>query len=988
MRIGFSSSALAALLLASAPPAFAQAAQEAARRYEIAPGPLDQALPAFARQSGLQILYPAALVAGRRSPGLSGTHTPEAALAAVLKDTGLAWRRSRPNVFVVYDPAARAEAAAPEPEPTTLDEVVVTGSLIRGVADGPSPVVIVTREDIDRSGYATVAQALAALPQNFGGTANEGALQNGADRSATNGTFASGVNLRGLGSDATLVLINGRRMAGTGAMGDFADVSTLPTSAIKRIDVLLDGASALYGADAVGGVVNIILRDDYEGAETRVRFGQTADGASDEYQFGQTFGRRWSSGGLLGTYEFYERGALPVSERRLAGDADLRWRGGSDRRLNYASPGNIVVFDPVSGGYVSAYAIPAGQDGTDLEPGDFLAGQTNLSNQRLGMNVLPRQTRHSLFAALRQDFGMRIVLTADARYGLREYETVSTPLATLLTVNGGNPWFVSPTGASSHTIAYSFENDLPNPEITGEAESFGASVGVKVDLFDDWRLDAYVAYASEAGENGTRGTLNSTFLREALGAVADNPATPFSAARDGYFNPFGDGGGSPAAVLDFISSGRTATLSETGVASANLQIDGTVLTLPGGPLRLAAGLSFREETFWRRNDSFTSGVTPTTGVPMDSSRRVAAVFGELRIPLFGADNRRPGFERLDLSMAARFEDYEDIGQTTSPKIGVVWGPTEELTLRANYGASYRAPALRELNDAARASPTFLPRGSQQVLSMILYGGNPDLEPEQADTWTLGAEYRPAFVDGLRLSANWFRTDFDNRIGQPTFENILAALTDPALSPFIQLVDPLNNADDRAAVQAILDLPTTGFADAFPATSYGAIVDARYVNTARVEVEGVDVSVGYDFEVGANALDLNLAFSYLGRFDSQATPKSAAVSLRNRPNYPVGLRGRGTLAWSRGDWGLSSSVNYVDGYEDLAGARIDPWVTLDLQVRYEPQSGPLQGTTIALNVQNAFDRDPPFYNAPEGIGYDAANTNVIGRFISLQLTRAW
>jgi len=111
MRIGFSSSALAALLLASAPPAFAQAAQEAARRYEIAPGPLDQALPAFARQSGLQILYPAALVAGRRSPGLSGTHTPEAALAAVLKDSGLAWRRSRPNVFVVYDPAARAEAA-------------------------------------------------------------------------------------------------------------------------------------------------------------------------------------------------------------------------------------------------------------------------------------------------------------------------------------------------------------------------------------------------------------------------------------------------------------------------------------------------------------------------------------------------------------------------------------------------------------------------------------------------------------------------------------------------------------------------------------------------------------------------------------------------------------------------------------------------------------------------------------------------------------
>ncbi|MCX0078437.1 TonB-dependent receptor, partial [Escherichia coli] len=132
-------------------------------------------------------------------------------------------------------------------------------------------------------------------------------------------------------------------------------------------------------------------------------------------------------------------------------------------------------------------------------------------------------------------------------------------------------------------------------------------------------------------------------------------------------------------------------------------------------------------------------------------------------------------------------DYEDIGQTTSPKIGVLWDPIPDLTLRANYGASYRAPALRELNDAPRASPTFLPRGAQQILSIIQYGGNPDLDSEQADTWTMGAEYRPSLIADLRLGLNWFRTDFDNRIGQPTFENILTALTDPALSPFIRLV---------------------------------------------------------------------------------------------------------------------------------------------------------------------------------------------------------
>ena len=986
MRVGFNSSAMAALLLASAPAALAQVV-EADRRYEVAPGLLDEALPAFARQSGQQILYPAAVVAGRRSPGLSGTYSAEAALAALLRDTGLAYRRSRPNVFVVYDPAARTDAAS-EPETTTLEEVVVTGSLIRGVADGPSPVVRLSRDDIDRSGQATVAQALAALPQNFGGTANEGALQNGADRTGTNGSFASGVNLRGLGSDATLVLINGRRMAGTGAMGDFADISTIPTSAVARIDVLLDGASALYGADAIGGVVNIILRDDYEGGETRLRLGGTADGASDELQLGQTLGRRWSSGSLMGTYEYHDRGALPVFVRRLAGDADLRWCGGSDRRLNYAAPGNLVAYDAASGGYVSLYAIPTGQDGTDLEPGDFRAGETNLSNQRQGMNVLPRQTRHSLFTALRQAFGTRLEVSADVRYGHRAYDTVSAPISTLLTVNTGNPYFVSPTGATSHTIAYSFENDLPNPRVFGEAESLGVSAGAQLDLVSDWRLDAYVAYAAEWTENETTGSLNTTYLREALGTVADNAATAYSAARDGYFNPFGSGGVSSDAVLAFISSGWTKTLAETGVTSLNLQLDGSLFTLPAGPIKLAAGLAVREETFWRRNDSFSSGLTPTIGTATDTSREVASAFAELRAPLFGRDNRRPGLERLELSLAARIEHYQDIGGATSPKVGVIWAPTTDLTVRANYGASYRAPALRELNDAARQSPTFLPRGSQQVLSIILYGGNPDLKSEEADTWTVGFDYRPKAIEGLRFGLNWFRTDFDNRIGQPAYENILSALTDPALAAFVEIVDPQNNAEDRDRVQAILDLSTTTSGDVYPATSYGAIVDARYVNAARVEVEGLDASARHVFEVGPDIFDLGLTASYLARFDSWTTPDAAVVSLRDRPNYPVGLRGRASLGWSRGPWSASTALNYVDSYQDLEGSRIGSWTTADAQVRYAPDAGPIRGSVIALSLQNLFDRDPPFYDAPEGIGYDAANANVLGRVVSLQLTRAW
>lgn len=983
MRFDLSSAAVAALIAATAPTAV-MAQDVASRRYDIAAGPLERVLPIFARESGLQLLYPTALVAGRRSPGLSGERGPEAALSALLDGTGLAWRRSRPNVFVVYDPSLQAEAIGPA---TQLDEVVVTGSLLRGVVDGPSPVTVISRDQIDRDGHATVAQALAALPQNFSGTANEGALQNGADRTGSNGGFASGVNLRGLGSDATLVLINGRRMSGTGSFGDFADISTIPTNAISRIDVLLDGASALYGSDAVGGVVNIILRKDYDGAETRARIGGAADGAFGERQAGQTVGRTWSTGGLMASYEYYQRDALSAADRPRAGDADLRRYGGTDRRMIYANPGNLLIYDAAQGGYISAYALPAGQDGTNLQPGDFIAGGVNRSNQRAGMNVLPNQERHSLYLSGHQDLGQRLSLSADARWGRREWDTVSAPILTLITVNAGNPYFVSPTGAASHIVGYSFVNELPNPRLGGDAESLGLSFGADLELTGDWRLIGYLAHAAEEASSRPSGALNSLFLREALGTAADNPATAFSAVRDGYFNPFSDGGSSPQAVLDFISSGWTATWDKTEVRTANLQLDGTVLTLPGGPVRLAAGVALRDEDFSRSTSTFTSTATPTIGAPITFDRSVFSAFGEVRLPLFGSDNARRGLQRLELSLAARYDEYDDIGGSLNPKVGAVWAPSDELLIRANYGSSFRAPALRELHDASRQSPTFLRRGAGSTLSLILYGGNPDLKPEEADTWTAGFDYRPGRLPGLNLSANWFRVAFDERIGRPALDSVSTVLVDPALSPFVRFIDPANNAADRAAIQAWLDDPTT-VTGGYAPEAFGAIVDARYVNTTRVEVEGVDVTVRYAFDWRGNALDVSGNASLLDRFDSQNTPTSPVASILDRPNDPLSLRGRAGLGWARGAWNASTHLNYVTDYRGFDGERVGSWTTADLQIRYAPDQGVLAGTSIALTVRNLFDRDPPFWNGLEGIAYDAANTDVIGRFVALQLTRRW
>ena len=982
MRREFTTTALAALMMASATAVMAQA--EAPRRFDIAAGPLERVLPAFARQSGRQILYPSALVAGRNSAGVSGELTSEAALAQLLRDTGLTYRRSRPNVYVLVDPSARAEVEA---DATVLEEIVVTGSYLRG-ADSPSPVTVLTQGDVARSGRATVADALAALPQNFTGNAFEGSAGTGADRSGRNLGYATGVNLRGLGADATLVLVNGRRIAGTGSAGDFADVSNIPSSAIQRADVLLDGASALYGADAVGGVVNIILRSRFEGAESRLRVGGTSGGGAEEVLFSHAGGFNWSSGSLTAAYEVHDRGELRAEDRRATRSADLRPLGGSDHRLFHAAPGNIMYFDPVTGSFDPVYAIPRGQNGVGLTPGDFIAGEVNLTNQNEGQWMLPHQRRQSVFAAVRQDLPGGFSLDGDLRYTERDY-TLATPadIGTIV-VTPANPYFASPTGETVQEIAYSYINDLGPGRSDGRTRSLGGAAGLEGRMFG-WNLAAYVSGAREVSGRTLSNRVQTTYLAEALGRTADNPATPFSTAVDGWFNPYGDPAANSAAVLAFIGSGYTRVEHTSTVGSFNLKIDGTILDLPGGPLRMAAGVDLRRERFETEGENFTSGLTPRVTAPTLFERDVSAAFVELRAPIVGTDNARPGVERLELSLAARVEDHEGVGRTTNPKVGMLYSPTSDLLLRASYGTSFRAPSLRELYTTYQLGPAFLNRGGANVLTVIQYGGNPDLEPETAESVTAGFVWTPAAADGFRLEAGWFRTRFDDRIGNPVSENVTNALNDPTLAHFVRFVNPIADAADRALIQSLLDHPGNFNPTVFPATSYGAVVNNRFVNATRLEVEGIDFAARYAFDLRGGQASVDASVTRLLRYDRDLTDASPTEALVGTPNFPARWRGRVGGQWTGGPLTVGLNANHVSGGRDpLGGRRIDDWTTFDGQIRYDFADGWGEGVSITLDIINLADSEPPFYDSPSGYGYDAANTDIFGRRISLQLVKRW
>ena len=313
-----SGAAAVACIVAASSPACAQSVRE----FRIPPGPMSEALTAFGRQSGHQIFFTSDTVAGLRSPGISGRLETGAALDRLLAGSGLTWTQSRPGVFAVQ----RASLASID-EAVEIDEVIVTGTLLRSSGDLASPVVVIDREALDRRGAGTVAEVLLSLPQNYAGSATPVVQTMNTDLGASNNVYATGVNLRGLGPASTLVLVNGRRLAGTGSRAEFADVSALPSGAVERVDVLLDGASALYGADAIAGVVNVIMRRSFDGQETRLRV-SAAQGGAEDITASHLAGLSWPSGAAYLSYEYQSGNALSAADRPYTADGDLRPFGG------------------------------------------------------------------------------------------------------------------------------------------------------------------------------------------------------------------------------------------------------------------------------------------------------------------------------------------------------------------------------------------------------------------------------------------------------------------------------------------------------------------------------------------------------------------------------------------------------------------------------------------------------------------------------------
>lgn len=972
---------LAALLASScaaaavyAPPALAQAGDTDPREYDIAEQPLGDALREFARISGREVVADARVLEDRRGNRVQGQLPAEEALRRLLAGSGFT-AEVVGGAFVLRIERGTHAAASDGLTPPIL----VVGTRIRGQQPVGSPVVTLDRTDIERSGLGTVQDLLQAIPQAFGGGQNEATLgastRNGA---GTNGGYGSSINLRGLGASSTLVLIDGNRPALGGLGGVFADLSLIPVNAIERIEVMTDGASAIYGADAVAGVVNIRLRNRFEGAETMLRVG-TADGAMGSIQLGQLLGKRWDRGDLVLAYQFHDRGRLPASARPFATE-DLRPFGGPDYRSQYGVPGTIIAADGTT------FAIPGGQDGRALDPAALVAGTANLHDVRAATDIVPSQRTHSFYTAGSLSLGETSKLSASALAARRSYEKVALPETdTAVAVPVTNPFYVDPIGTNEPvTVRYSFADEL-GPQIDrGRVSGLTAAADFE-HSFGAWRIHVGGTYGRQHERRTDLNVPNRA--RMALALADTDPATAL--------NVFGDGSGNNPATLGRIRGSRVSTTRFDSHAAA-LRADGPLFRLPAGEVQLALGAEYRREKYdaHSRVDIGTLAPVERDAPELPGPRHIRSAYAELLIPIFGEENAMPGLRHLDVSLAGRIEDYSDVGRTTNPKLGVIWEPAEGIRLRGSYGTSFRPPSFEELIGptvslylATIVADPRAPGGQANVLA--LFGYAPDIRPERATTWTAGIDLTPSLIPHSRASLTYYDVNYRDRIGTAT-QDFASFLSRRDI--FGGLIDEPPSPERVAFYYAA---PTFSNPLGIAPSAITAILDGQVRNLSAVHQTGLDVEVGYTPPLAGGRLDLGVMASHIFEIDQQLAPGAPFTDVVGTFAHPVEWRARGRAGWSRGGFSATAHVNHTAGYTNQIPAvpeRVDSWTTFDLQLaqRIEDLAGS-RDLQLALSILNLFDSGPPYVNnktITSALAYDPEKADAAGRTISLQATIQW
>jgi iron complex outermembrane recepter protein len=1022
------------------------------RQFDIAPQQLSSALLKFSAQSDIQVTVPGQLAEGKQSAGVVGRFNAGSALAILLKDTALHYDVVDGSTVVITGPerkAARndyqkisnpvlAAAMAPSgqeiklaqagstaaqtpsvqnPSSVTtttsttsdtgsgLTEIVVTGTSIRGLdAESALPVTVVKAEDIARTG-ATSAQDLFRYISSASSSGNTVQAQATGFQTGSIST----ISLRGLTSARTLILINGRRSApygggSTGTAGNSVDISSIPVAAIERVEILKDGASAIYGSDAIAGVVNFILRTDYQGVDASVTGGAPTRSGGGTEQHASFFG----GVGDLKTDRYnvtlglgFDHVQEILGSTRPSFATRYSPQFGNDVTSSFAFPANIAVFP----------APPKGQP-TTINPGVGTSCAPSLNDINF-----PAQCRfdNSPYDSLQPDTKKGNGLL-DAHYQISDttqlYAEVSfAQVETLTQVQPVPISYQNPLLASNPFLAYQanlLATQYPNyhnPAITPTAAAFllpptspyyptayaaaNGMAGLPLNLiYRDFangvRLEDDTSDTTRA-VGGWKGTLlgwdfdtailySEVKVKEDLKSGFPLYSKIMPLLDGGSINPFG-ATTDPAALAaakatEFVGqdwNSKTSLTSLSGSASRPL------FDLPGGPLSAAVGAELRRETFVY-NPSAAIQIGDITGqggnqLPEDAARSVESAFLEVNMPFLHS---------LDGDAAVRYDHYQGVGSTVNPKGSLKFQPVDWWLLRASAGSGFRAPSLTDLYAAQATSvtsngtrdpikcPTFDPNNPACSFQFsTVTGGNPNLKPEKSTTLTLGTVFEPTKNLTLGVDSFWIY------------------LKDAIVVGGLPVATILQNAASA-----------TQFASLITRDANGNIVfiSQTNANLFKQNVSGADIDLKYAFDIGDyGRISILGDGTYYYKFATQNPDGSWTGQLDKGLTTVAGVRSRWrhslSLVYDIGPWDASVTQHYQKRYHDSAsnitGANryVGQYDTVDGQVSYHLN----KAWTFTAGVINIGDTAPPYANYASSAnnfvgGYDLSYGDPRGRFI--------
>ncbi len=791
----------------------------------------------------------------------------------------------------------------------------VTGSHIKQIdIKGASPVAVITREDIELSGLQSVADVLRQTPYNSFGSFRE----------TSGNTFQSQslVNLRGLGSARTLVLINGRRAPASPVTGGTGvDLNILPLAAVERIEILKDSASAVYGSEAIGGVVNIILRKDYEGVEVAATVERPslpgADAEGGSFAAGGSYGK----GNYIVTLEQRNKDIIYSRDRPWS---ETDYGDGQD----YLTTSGISIFgNTVYHAFTDGRFEVLGPCDPPVYAGvyDYFGEQVctyPYANVSAETNDIKRSN-----AFLYLDYEVNNDTTIYAQNMISRVESFGryAPAVGFMFVDANAPG--NPVPGEPIFMLHRFAAFGPRDD-TATNWQWDTTLGVKGTLWDvDY--DAFVRYnLYDSDIIGRNYILDSQASQEVLEGNYD------------FLNPFSTDPDHLAA-MERMRHDVTRDVQNT-YFNTGFNLTGEMpFELAGGGIGWAAGYEYRDESYHDIYDAErrAHNVIGSAGGSSEGDRQQWAAYGELQFPVM---------DNLELSAALRYDDYSDFGSATSPQVKLRWQPIDSLVLRASWSEGFRAPAMIDLYAAGAEDHPFVKDWTQCELNGIpadqcptqqvnaLSGGNPDLEAEDSTSWNLGAVWEP--VENLVLEANYYDIQLDN---------VVSTIGPQTL---------LNFERDGIA------LPSGTSIERDP---NGNITLLKYVtaNVASREVSGVDLEANYDWDIGEwGEVKPSLVWSHINEYIFQGTPDADKTDIIGDWGQPQD-RVQGVVRWDVKDFTLGWVVNWTAGM-DATPNNIDSYTQHDFTFTYHAA----WDGDITLGIQNAFEEDPPIDTAVD----DASN----------------